>query len=60
MAKTLWRKHIDGLDPETDFVEIVRTLVLHEFPWDMNAVAELRAVPHLRRAEHRPPARRHR
>ncbi len=32
MAKTLWRDRTAALDPETDFVEIMRALVLHEFP----------------------------
>lgn len=30
-----WRRHIDRLDPETDYAEIVRILSAHEFPWDM-------------------------
>lgn len=36
IGKTLWRDRTSRLDPETHFVEIVRALVLHEFPWDMN------------------------
>lgn len=35
MAKTLWRDRNDSLDPETDYVEIVRNLSLYEFTWDI-------------------------
>ncbi|ANH38643.1 hypothetical protein I601_2218 [Nocardioides dokdonensis FR1436] len=31
-----WRRVNDRLDPETDYVEIYRNAVVHEFPWDMN------------------------
>ncbi|MGN6334297.1 MAG: oxygenase MpaB family protein [Motilibacteraceae bacterium] len=31
-----WSRRIAELDPETDFHEIYRILVAHEFPWDMN------------------------
>lgn len=31
-----WRRVNDELDPETDFREIYRHAVAHEFPWDMN------------------------
>jgi hypothetical protein len=31
-----WVRHIARLDPETDFEEIYRITVTHEFPWDMN------------------------
>lgn len=31
-----WRRVNDGLDPETDYREIYRNAVAHEFPWDMN------------------------
>ncbi|GHJ57691.1 peptidase [Nocardioides sp. OK12] len=31
-----WRRVNDALDPESDFVEIYRNAVVHEFPWDMN------------------------
>ena len=31
-----WARRIAQLDPATDFAEIYRILVAHEFPWDMN------------------------
>lgn len=36
MRRDHWRRRNDRLDPETDFVEIYRNVVTHEFPWDMN------------------------
>ena len=36
VAREHWRRVNDALDPETDFVEIYRNTVVHEFPWDMN------------------------
>lgn len=36
MRRDHWRRVNDGLDPETQFVEIYRNVVVHEFPWDMN------------------------
>ncbi|CAN5214823.1 oxygenase MpaB family protein [soil metagenome] len=36
MRKSYWREHNERLDPETDYVEIYRTVALHEFPWDFN------------------------
>ncbi len=36
MKRDHWRRVNEALDPETDFVEIYRNLVMHEFPWDMN------------------------
>lgn len=36
MRRDHWRRRNDRLDPETDFVEIYRNVVSHEFPWDMN------------------------
>jgi hypothetical protein len=30
-----WLRVIDGLDPETDYVEISRITSAHEFPWDV-------------------------
>lgn len=36
MATTYWRDRTAHLDPETDYLQIVRTLSLHEFPWDIN------------------------
>lgn len=35
MRRDHWVRHTDALDPATDFVEIYRTVVMHEFPWDM-------------------------
>src|SRR5688500_16646570 len=34
MRRDHWRVRNDRLDPATDFAEIVRNLVTHEFPWD--------------------------
>ncbi len=31
-----WARVNEALDPEVDFVEIYRNVVVHEFPWDMN------------------------
>jgi hypothetical protein len=31
-----WQRHIGRLDPETDYQEIYRIVLTHEFPWDMN------------------------
>ncbi len=36
MRKDHWREHNERLDPSVDYVEIYRTLALHEFPWDFN------------------------
>ena len=36
MRKSHWQEHNDRLDPETDYVEIYRTIAHHEFPWDLN------------------------
>ncbi len=36
MGKDRWLRRNDGLDPETDYVEIVRNLALHDFTWDIN------------------------
>jgi hypothetical protein len=36
MKRDHWKARNDSLDPETDFVEIYRNVVMHEFPWDMN------------------------
>src|SRR4051794_19573004 len=36
MRRDHWKVRNDSLDPATDFVEIYRNLVMHEFPWDMN------------------------
>lgn len=36
MRRDHWQRANDALDPETAYVEIYRTVVAHEFPWDMN------------------------
>jgi hypothetical protein len=36
LPRTHWQRHIARLDPETDFEEIYRILVAHEFPWDLH------------------------
>ncbi len=36
MRRSYWRDRNARLDPETDFVEIYRTIAVHEFPWDVN------------------------
>jgi hypothetical protein len=36
MKRDHWKVRNDSLDPATDFVEIYRNVVMHEFPWDMN------------------------
>ena len=35
MRRDHWVRHTSSLDPATDFLEIYRTVVMHEFPWDM-------------------------
>jgi ER-bound oxygenase mpaB/B'/Rubber oxygenase, catalytic domain len=36
MNRFFWRQRIEQLDPATDYHEIYRIMVAHEFPWDMN------------------------
>ena len=36
MDRNYWVDHIAGLDPETEYEQIYRIMVTHEFPWDMN------------------------
>ena len=36
MNRFYWRQRIEQLDPATDYHEIYRIMVAHEFPWDMN------------------------
>lgn len=36
MDRNYWAEHIARLDPETEYEQIYRILVTHEFPWDMN------------------------
>lgn len=57
MAKTLWRDRNEALDPETDFIEIVQNLSLHEFTWDLTqalsfALFRTYAVPSVGRLLH--------
>lgn len=57
LPRTHWLRHIAGLDPETDYEEIYRVTVTHEFPWDMNqalsfALFRTYAVPSIGRLLH--------
>jgi len=36
MDRRYWARRIGELDPATDFHEIYRILIAHEFPWDMS------------------------
>lgn len=36
LRRTHWLRHLARLDPQTDYEEIYRVTVTHEFPWDMN------------------------
>jgi hypothetical protein len=36
MDREYWARHIARLDPATDYEQIYRIMVSHEFPWDMN------------------------
>lgn len=36
LRRTLWLEHIARLDPVTDYEEIYRITVTHEFPWDLS------------------------
>ncbi len=36
MERYEWRRRIAALDPATEFAEMYRLLVAHEFPWDFN------------------------
>jgi hypothetical protein len=35
MDRDYWAQRISKLDPATEFHEIYRIFVAHEFPWDM-------------------------
>ena len=35
MNRFYWRQRIEQLDPATDYHEIYRIMVAHEFPWDI-------------------------
>ena len=57
MRRDHWVRHTSSLDPATDFVEIYRTVVMHEFPWDMEqslsfALFRTYAVPGIGRLLH--------
>jgi hypothetical protein len=36
MDRHYWSRHISRLDPASEYEQIYRILVSHEFPWDMN------------------------
>jgi hypothetical protein len=36
MDRNYWAEHVARLDPETEYEQIYRIMVTHEFPWDMN------------------------
>ena len=36
MDRHHWTRHISRLDPASEYEQIYRILVSHEFPWDMN------------------------
>ncbi len=36
LARTHWLRQVARLDPESDYEEIYRIVLAHEFPWDMN------------------------
>jgi hypothetical protein len=36
MDRHYWARHIARLDPETEYEQIYRIIVTHEFPWDLN------------------------
>lgn len=57
LRRTHWLRHLASLDPETDYEEIYRITVTHEFPWDMNqalsfALFRTYAVPSIGRLLH--------
>ena len=44
MHRDYWAHRIAQFNPATDFAQIYRILVAHEFPWDMNqALSQRRA-----------------
>jgi hypothetical protein len=54
LPRTHWQRHIARLDPETDYEEIYRILLTHEFPWDLTqalsmALFRTYAVPSISR-----------
>jgi hypothetical protein len=36
MDRHYWSRHISRLDPASEYEQIYRILVSHEFSWDMN------------------------
>ncbi|HEX4978307.1 MAG TPA: oxygenase MpaB family protein [Nocardioides sp.] len=57
LPRTHWLRYQASLDPETDYEEIYRVTVTHEFPWDMNqalsfALFRTYAVPSIGRLLH--------
>ena len=36
LPRSHWQRHVARLDPATDYEEIYRIVMAHEFPWDMN------------------------
>ena len=57
MRRDHWKTVNDSLDPETQFVDIYRNVVMYEFPWDMNqalsfALFRTYAVPGIGRLLH--------
>jgi hypothetical protein len=54
LPRTHWQRHIASLDPETDYEQIYRILLTHEFPWDLTqalsmALFRTYAVPSIAR-----------
>jgi hypothetical protein len=57
LPRTHWQRHVARLDPETDFEEIYRIVLAHEFPWDLHQSMSLAffrtyAVPSIGRLLH--------
>ncbi len=57
LPRTHWLRYLAALDPETDYEEMYRVTVTHEFPWDMNqalsfALFRTYAVPSIGRLLH--------
>jgi hypothetical protein len=52
MSRNLWSERIAAMDPATDYGEIYRILVAHEFPGDFNQALSF-ALPDLWGAQHR-------
>ena len=57
LARSHWQRRIAQLDPETDYQEIYRIMLTHEFPWDLTqslsfALFRTYAVPSIGRLLH--------